>query len=55
MSDEAVMVKGIGSLYLAGPPLVQVTPTKFTISYSNELDKIFAKMIFDFAFCTIFV
>ena len=24
MSDEAVIVKGIGSLYLAGPPLVKV-------------------------------
>ena len=24
MSDEAVIVKGIGSLYLGGPPLVKV-------------------------------
>ena len=25
MSDEAVIVKGTGSLYLAGPPLVKVS------------------------------
>ena len=24
MSDEAVMVEGVGSLYLGGPPLVKV-------------------------------
>ena len=24
MSDEAVMVQGVGSLYLGGPPLVKV-------------------------------
>jgi len=26
MSDEAVIVRGVGSLYLGGPPLVKVTP-----------------------------
>ena len=30
MSDEAVIVKGVGSLYLGGPPLVKVTCFPFT-------------------------
>ena len=31
MSDEAVIVKGNGSLFLAGPPLVKVTPSTWSV------------------------
>lgn len=33
MCDEAVIVKGIGSLYLGGPPLVKVRSSQHIMRY----------------------